>query len=208
MGDYTPVYLNELLYMDWILASIIDQLKESSLLDKTLVIITNDHGEMLGEQAHPIGHGWAFTPELANTPLLIMDPQNPGCHVNYTIGSQVDLLPTVLDRLHLVEPNGQLYEGYSLDSKTRAKDRQIYMNTMQQFGILEGDHVFVGDRESGGNLGPGSKGSVFKVSNQGTKTLFTADLGASRGISISAFDGFQENFLRNYEHYAQLAAGR
>ena len=46
IGDYTPQYLNELLYVDSVVTGIIDQLKESGLLDKTLVvIITDDHGE-------------------------------------------------------------------------------------------------------------------------------------------------------------------
>jgi len=44
-GDLTPFYLNELLYMDWTISSIIDELKESGLLDKTMVVITADHGE-------------------------------------------------------------------------------------------------------------------------------------------------------------------
>src|SRR5205823_3313733 len=35
-GDHTPFYLNQLLYMDWVLASMVDQLKDSGLLDKTL----------------------------------------------------------------------------------------------------------------------------------------------------------------------------
>src|SRR4029079_16390584 len=75
VGDFTPVYLNESLYMDWVIASIIDELKQSGLLDKTLVVITNDHGEMLGgKEDGNIGHGWKITPQLANTPLIIMDP--------------------------------------------------------------------------------------------------------------------------------------
>ena len=39
--------MNELLYMDWNITSILDELKSSGLLDHTLVIITADHGEML-----------------------------------------------------------------------------------------------------------------------------------------------------------------
>src|SRR5207253_3811047 len=97
-GDYGPLYLNELLYMDWVLASLVDQLKESGLLDKTLVVITDDHGEMLGGEDGLIGHGWLLTPELANAPLIIMDPANVGYRINKTVGSQVDLLPTLCDR--------------------------------------------------------------------------------------------------------------
>jgi arylsulfatase A-like enzyme len=202
MGDYTPAYLNELLYMDFILASIVDQLKESGLLDKTMVIITNDHGEMLGNEGNPIGHGWAFTPELGNTPLIIMDPQNPGNHVNYTIGSQVDLLPTLLARLNLPTPPGQLYEGRSLDATGTPNARRIYLNTLQQFGVLAGNQIFVGERRTGGASSTAS-GRIFGIANEGTKTLFTEVHSApGNGISIEPFDDFQENLLRNYSFYS------
>src|SRR6185295_7788194 len=108
--DFTPLYLNQLLYMDWVLASMVDQLKESGLLEKTLVIITDDHGELLGAQGGPIGHGWLLTPELANAPLIIMNPEQRRYRVNLTVGSQVDLLPTVLELLDIPLPTGQLYQ--------------------------------------------------------------------------------------------------
>ena len=204
LGDCTPDYLNELLYMDSMLAAIIDQLKESGLLDNTMVIITNDHGEMLGEHGHPVGHGWAFTPELGNTPLIFMDPQNPGYHVNYGIGSQIDLLPTILDRLSLPQPPGQLYQGRSLDAKAGPNDRRTYLNTFQQFGVLAGNRVLVGERDSSANNSTTSKGGIFRITNQATKTVFTEDHSSTEKFaSIEAFDEFQENFLRHYSQYAE-----
>jgi hypothetical protein len=204
MNDYTPVYLNELLYMDWVLASIVDQLQESGLLDHTLVVITNDHGEMLGSEGGPIGHGWAFTPELANTPLIVMDPQNPGWHINYSIGSQVDFLPSVLDRLNIPLPSGQLYEGHSIYRPENHQDRRIYLNTCQQFGVLQGNQILVGDRDSDGNRGSGSKTTSFTISNEGTRTVFTeVSSRDTHPVSIRRFDDFQENLLRNYSVYCQ-----
>ncbi|HEY2082783.1 MAG TPA: LTA synthase family protein, partial [Verrucomicrobiae bacterium] len=147
-GDLSPFYFNELLYMDWTISSIVDQLKESGLLDKTLIVITADHGEMLGENGGPVGHGWLMTPELANVPLIIMDPDHPGYRVNHTIGSQVDLMPTVLDTLGIPLPPGQLYQGTSLYSPDLGTNRTIYVNTFRQYGIIEGAQFIRGDRES------------------------------------------------------------
>jgi len=203
-GDYTPFYLNELLYMDWVIASIVDQLDQSGLLDKTLVIITNDHGEMLGANGGPIGHGWAITPELANTPLIIMDPQNSGYHLNYTIGSQIDLLPTVLDRLRIPIPAGQLYEGRSLDAPPEGNPPWIYLNTYRQYGVIVDHHIFVGDRESDEEPSADSKRGVFAISNLGSKTSFKEDQAAQPpAVSIQRFDRFQENLLRNYSLYCR-----
>jgi phosphoglycerol transferase MdoB-like AlkP superfamily enzyme len=206
MDDYTPLYLNELLYTDWCIASILDQLKASGLLDNTLVIITDDHGEMLGENGGPIGHGWMATPELTNIPLIIMDPDNLGYHVNDTIGSQVDLLPTILDLLGLPLPGDQLYQGASLYSSTAQTDRIIYLNSFQQYGIIEGHRYFCGDRESeNGSAGGNLSMKVYGITNDGAHTRFP-ELPASDASTpaIGQFDKFQENLLEHYSTYCQM----
>jgi hypothetical protein len=201
VGDYTPFYLNDLLFMDWVIASIIDQLRDSKLLDQTLVIITNDHGEMLGVDGGSIGHGWKLTPDLANSPLIIMDPTRPGNRLNYAVGSTVDLLPTILGRLGIQLPSGQLYQGMSLDSSADAK-RLIFLNSYQQYGMIEGGRLWFGDR-----LLPGSHASCFALSNQNNRTIFQECESPERmPVDFSAYDAFQENFLKNYSHYCKVLA--
>jgi phosphoglycerol transferase MdoB-like AlkP superfamily enzyme len=210
VGDYTPFYLNELLYMDWVMASILDQLKESGLLDQTLVVITDDHGEMLGANGGPIGHGWAITPELANAPLIIMDPQNPGYHLNYTVGSQIDLLPTLLDLLIIPIPAGQLYEGRSLYAPAAEDRRLVYLNSYEQYGVITHNHFVSGDRKADEGGASSSPRTAYAITNLGSKTLFTADHKADeRALLIRPFDDFQENLLRNYSSYCEcICRGR
>jgi phosphoglycerol transferase MdoB-like AlkP superfamily enzyme len=175
VSDFTPLYLNELLYIDWVLASIVDELKDTGLLEHTLVVITNDHGEMLGGKEGHIGHGWSVTPQLANTPLILMDPERPGLRVNKTIGTQVDLLPTILDRLNIPIPQNELYEGQSLDTREARVGRLGYLNSFKEFGILCGDQVLLGDRESNMPSGVASSGAVYTITNEGTRTSFFKD---------------------------------
>jgi arylsulfatase A-like enzyme len=202
VGDFTPSYLNELLYMDWVMASIVDQLKESGLLDKTLVVITDDHGEMTGANGGSIGHGWVITPELANAPLIIMDPQNPGYHLNYTLGSQIDLLPTLLELLRIPFPPGQLYEGRSLYAPEAGEHRLVYLNSYEQYGIIAHNHFVSGDRKADECGASSAPRTVYAISNQGSNTLFSADHAAKeQPLSIRPFDEFQENLLRNYSFY-------
>src|SRR6185312_4999632 len=191
IGDLTPFYLNELLYMDWTISSIIDQLKKSGRLDNTLVVITADHGEMLGENGGPVGHGWAMTPELANVPLIIMDPAQRGYRVNDTIGSQVDLMPTILDSLGIRLPAGQIYQGASLYSPDLGTNRTIYINTFRQYGIIEGSRFIRGDRETEGAGQAGSR-EVYGITDNGSHTSFVEEPASSTNApSISAFDQFQ-----------------
>ncbi|HMD54697.1 MAG TPA: LTA synthase family protein, partial [Phycisphaerae bacterium] len=173
MDDYTPLYLNELLYMDYSITSILDQLKTCGLLDNTLVVITDDHGEMLGENGGPIGHGWVAKPELTNIPLIIMDPDNPGYHINDTFGSQVDLLPTILDLLGMPVPGNQIYQGISLYSPMAQADRIIYLNTFQQYGIVEGGRYLCGNREIQTGISTDAFSSkTYAITNDAARTGF------------------------------------
>ncbi|MGN6555932.1 MAG: LTA synthase family protein [Verrucomicrobiota bacterium] len=200
MGDYTPLYHNEMRYMDWIISSLVDQLKSSGLLDKTLIVITSDHGEMLGEDGGSIGHGWAITPELANIPLILMDPSRESHRVNPTIGSQVDLLPTLLDVLNIPVPEKQLYQGTSLYRVEPDSTRTIYLNSFQQFGIIKGSTLVSGDRQRD-NL------KSFAIRNDGSRTIFdeAGETGLDAGV-ISIFDAFQASFLANYSRYCESTA--
>jgi arylsulfatase A-like enzyme len=202
IGDFTPIYLNSLNYMDWIVSSLIDQLKASGLLDKTLIVITDDHGEMLGENGGPIGHGWAVTPTLVNIPLIIMDPAKPGYAVNDTIGSQVDVLPTILDRLHIPLPSGQIYEGTSLDLPDPDLGRLIYLSSFQQYALVQDHELVCGERANGS---PKIPGASYGLTNQGARTFFTRTNTPDFALpSISQFDQFQENFLAHYAYYCRL----
>jgi len=207
IGDFTPLYLNELLYMDWVMASIVDQLKESGLLEKTLVVITDDHGEMLGAEGGSIGHGWAITPELANAPLIVMDPQNPGHRLNYTIGSQIDLLPTLLDLVKIPAPAGQLYEGRSLYTPEAGDQRLIYLNSYERYGVIDRNRFVSGDRKADEGGASASPQNICLISNQGSQTVFTADHTAKAVPRlIRPFDEFQESLLRNYSFYCESVA--
>lgn len=204
--DYTARYLNELLYMDWVLSSILDELETTGLLDQTLVVITSDHGEMLGgRNGEPIGHGWQITPPLANVPLIIMDPAHKLPQINPAVGSQVDLLPTLLDILHLPLPTDELYQGASLRRADANSERTVFINSFQQFATLRDGVIVCDDRDSV----TGSRAAAYQVANQGSTPLFTAMPGeAGKLPDINTFDRFQQNFLRHYANYVQLRQRR
>lgn len=186
---FVSKYQNELLYLDGIIAAILDELKSNGLLDHTLVVITDDHGEMLGENGGPIGHGWAVTPDLANIPLIIMDPDQHGYHLTATIGSQVDVLPTILDLLGIPLPPDQLYQGTSLYSASAQSDRRIYLNSLQQIASAQTNSVF----------------KAYGITNDACRTMFS-EISVTNILmpAISQFDMFQENLLQSYAHYCQM----
>jgi len=84
---------------DWV-GVILDTLDKHGLTEKTLVIFTSDHGEMLG--AHGLREKNVFYEESAHIPLLIRLPGKikSNTKVNGYV-SLVDLFPTILDCLEM-----------------------------------------------------------------------------------------------------------
>src|SRR6185369_196194 len=95
---------------------------------------------------------------------------------------QVDLLPTVLDRLNIPLPGDQLYEGISLDAGAAREGRLSYLNSYKEFGIICRNKVLLGDREASSPSGAASSGAVYTITNQGTATVFTLETGAQQGL--------------------------
>jgi arylsulfatase A-like enzyme len=84
---------------DW-MGKIFAKLDEHNLTEKTLVIFTSDHGEMLG--AHGMREKNVFYEESAHIPLLVRLPQaiKQNIEVEGSV-STLDLFSTILDYLNM-----------------------------------------------------------------------------------------------------------
>ena len=78
------------------------------------------------------------------------------------------------------------------------------MNSYEQYGVITRNHFVVGNRKTDEGGASSLPGTLYAISNQGAKTLFTADPAAKeRPVLIRPFDDFQENLLRNYSFYCE-----
>lgn len=207
-GNYTGRYKNQLLYMDWVVASLIETLEQLALLDHTLVVITSDHGEMVGEEKGLVGHGWRLHPQLCNVPLILLDPRVPGGRTNYTRGSQIDLLPTILDRLQIPPPPGALFQGVSLFSDAARADRPIWLNSYQHRARIAGDRFVLEERQAGQRAADARLRS-FVIQHEGIRTVFreTEEEHGDLTRCLDQYERFQKSLIVHYEHYQQLHAG-
>ena len=90
-------YDAEIFYNDESLGQIFDTLQRLDLWDDTLVILTADHGESLGEHDYYYSHGAYCYEPTAHVPLIMAHPRfGEPRRVEATIGL-VDLLPTLLE---------------------------------------------------------------------------------------------------------------
>lgn len=88
-------------YVDDYLGEWIDEWRASGLLDDTVLVITSDHGEELGQREGVGGHG-AHYEEGLRVPLLVRYPDGRDAGRRRSeLVSHVDLVPTMLDLLGL-----------------------------------------------------------------------------------------------------------
>jgi len=67
------LYADSVRYVDTWLEAVLSRLDKSGLLDETLVIVTSDHGENLGESGM-IGHALSLDERLLRVPLIAAGP--------------------------------------------------------------------------------------------------------------------------------------
>ena len=90
----TRLYDAELAYLDGRLGQLYDFLRQNQLLDDTLLIITSDHGENLGDH-QMMDHQYCVYDTLARLPLIVHYPARFASGVRrQDLVQSVDLLPT------------------------------------------------------------------------------------------------------------------
>ena len=117
----TALYDAEIRQLDDQLARLFRALDERGLSDRTLVVITSDHGEELMEHGSVL-HGRTMYQEVIGIPLLVRGPGVPrGMRVAQNV-SLTDLMPTLLEVLAIAAPAG--LEGRSVVDYWRRPDPQ------------------------------------------------------------------------------------
>jgi arylsulfatase A-like enzyme/Tfp pilus assembly protein PilF len=120
-------YAGEIAYVDHCIGQIIDKLKELDLYDSTLLIITSDHGEMLGEHGETT-HGYSIYQAALKVPLIVKLPGKRSPRRISQIVGLVDIAPTICSLLGI--ETQQKFHGIDLlryiSKKGPGEKRYIY----------------------------------------------------------------------------------
>jgi arylsulfatase A-like enzyme len=113
-GSSEPdLYDGELRWTDQQVGRLLDELKRLPSDDHTIIIITSDHGESMGEHPVPVGtHGTALYRELLHVPLVFYIPNLPPKQINGAV-SNLDIVPTLVD-ITGADAKDLTFEGKSL----------------------------------------------------------------------------------------------
>ena len=152
LAEYSPeeIELTRLTYdaaifeLDTLLHELLTTLKSTGALDNTVVILTADHGEHLGEH-HMFDHQFSVYQELLHVPLIVHYPKRFAPGRDGSPVSNFDLFPTLLElagvaapapdhALSLFRPQAERRRlgecpGPLMDALTRVKDADPQFDT-------------------------------------------------------------------------------
>ncbi|NUN94675.1 MAG: sulfatase [Candidatus Omnitrophica bacterium] len=124
-------YALEVEAVDTALGELLERFEAAGLLERTLVILTSDHGESLGEHGH-MGHVEQLYDPLMAVPLILRFPD--GRHAGRTVedlAALSDIPPTVFDLLDIVPPSKP--RGISLlpliEGNGKGEGRALFLET-------------------------------------------------------------------------------
>ncbi len=122
-------YDGEIASVDEAVGQILLQLEKDGLLKRTLVVLSADHGEGLGDHGEAT-HALLLYSSTLRVPLIVRDPGHPGAAAVTTPVSTVDIFPTILKRLGLDVPAAS--QGLELPRSDTEVDaeREIYSETL------------------------------------------------------------------------------
>jgi len=143
-------YSGEVAYVDTELGKLFDFLEKKGLIQNTIIILTGDHGESLGEHGE-LTHSYFAYNSTIWVPLIITAPgQKSGRVQDYVC--HIDIFPTVCDILQMDSP--PLLQGESLVPLMKGKKiqkRAIYFESLTPYynrgaaplrGFMEGEKKF------------------------------------------------------------------
>jgi hypothetical protein len=135
-------YLAAVHYDDSLLGRVLDDLVRRKLLDRTIVIVTSDHGIEFDENRLGFkGHGTAYSEYQMRTPLVVRWPGRPPGKVARRT-SHNDIAPTLLTELFgCANPPSDYASGSSLFSD--AQWSWLVVASYREYAVVEPERVTV-----------------------------------------------------------------
>ncbi|WNK00304.1 sulfatase-like hydrolase/transferase [Thalassospiraceae bacterium LMO-JJ14] len=119
---FSALYDAALRSTDEQIGRVIDAVRDAGLEDNTIIAITGDHGEELGETGH-FGHFFRLTRPATHVPCVIHGPGIESRKIK-AFNSIMDIPATLADLAGIPAPEG--WEGQSFASKEDGKDHILF----------------------------------------------------------------------------------
>jgi glucan phosphoethanolaminetransferase (alkaline phosphatase superfamily) len=136
--SYVNFYDNGVLQTDDTVLRILQILEEKGYLKDSLVVVTADHGELLGEHGRYTHAKTIYEAVLGIPFLMLRYGYASGARVpRNVIASQTDIAPTVLQELDIPAPSSWTGLALQADSDALRSRRYIYFQQQAEYGLLD-----------------------------------------------------------------------
>jgi glucan phosphoethanolaminetransferase (alkaline phosphatase superfamily) len=144
-------YDNSIVHIDQLVRQCVEALERIGIADDSVIILTADHGESLGEH-QTFFHGTTLYEEQVHVPFMV----RVGAHlepirsllapkVAHVVG-QVDLMPTILELLEGRTPEIKSFDGMSLLSgRIKSYELLLFRGIGEQLAFVTDDSKFIFD---------------------------------------------------------------
>ncbi len=126
------LYAGEIAYTDYCIGQVIKKLKDLDIYDTTLLIVTADHGEMLGEHGEDDHTYFIYQPAI-KVPLIFKLPGRRKPQKVKNLVGLIDIMPTVCSLLGIEAPahvQGKDLSPYFDQSRIPGENRHIYCESL------------------------------------------------------------------------------
>ena len=147
-------YSGEVAFADHCAGQVVDRLEALGLRDSTLVVVTGDHGEMLGEHGE-LTHQFFIYQGALRVPLIFRVPGHPGPRRVGQLAGLVDIVPTICGLLGIPVPApvyGEDLSGWLRGESPALKKRRLYAESFTPtryygasplFGLVSEDTKYI-----------------------------------------------------------------
>jgi glucan phosphoethanolaminetransferase (alkaline phosphatase superfamily) len=130
-------YDNGVNQVDTIIATIFSLLQEKKYLSDVIIVITGDHGDLLGEKGL-YSHSKTIEEPVLNIPFIVWSSKKNDPALDFKkwpIAPQVDIAPSILQALNMTIPSS--WQGVPL--QTTPKSRAISVSQGNELGVYAAD---------------------------------------------------------------------
>jgi arylsulfatase A-like enzyme len=129
LEQVVALYDGEIRYADDQLGRLLDAVGTQGIDDRTVVMVTSDHGEELDDHGSMEGHQWTLYDEVLHVPLVLRVPAGPRGRTVNDLVEIVDIAPTLLGLAGIEPPpgfRGRSLQPWLVEPQPEAKPRLVF----------------------------------------------------------------------------------
>lgn len=172
------------------LGKLLDKMDELDMWKDTAVVLTTDHGLMLGEHGFWMKNYMPVYNEIAHIPLIFHHPDLSGAGRRIkSLTTTIDTMPTILD-LHGAPPPPHV-QGKSLlsllEKDAPIRDAVLYGYFGKEINVTDGRYTYFREPVPGGKVYHYTAQTVWAFDNPKQRQAFAS---AEHGAFLDHTDGF------------------